>query len=156
MASLKERLQTDLRDAMKARDDVRRRTIRMVLTAVSTEEVSGDAARELSDTEVLDVLATQAKRRRESAEVFASNGRDDLAGKEREELRVLETYLPAQLGDDELRGIVDAAVAETGASSPKQMGLVVKTVLGKVGRQADGKRVAALVRERLTGAGADE
>lgn len=149
MASLKERLQADLRDAMKARDDVRRRTIRMVLTAVSTEEVSG-AARELSDDEVLDILATQAKRRRESAEVFASNGRDDLAEKEREELGVLEGYLPAQLSDDELRGIVDAAVAETGASSPKQMGLVVKTVLGKVGKQADGKRVAALVRERLT------
>ncbi|MBO0829125.1 MAG: GatB/YqeY domain-containing protein [Streptosporangiales bacterium] len=150
MASLKERLQTDLHDAMKARDDVRRRTIRMVLTAVSTEEVSGDAARELSDDEVLDVLATQAKRRRESAEVFAGNGRDDLAEKEREELGVLESYLPAQLGDDELRGLVDAAVAETGASSPKQLGLVVKTVLGKVGKQADGKRVAALVRERLT------
>lgn len=156
MASLKERLQGDLHDAMKARDDVRRRTIRMVLTAVTTEEVSGDAARELSDDEVLDVLATQAKRRRESAEVFASNGRDDLAEKERAELGVLETYLPAPLGDDELRGIVDAAVAETGATSPKQMGLVVRTVLGSVGKRADGKRVAALVRERLTSAGTGE
>lgn len=152
MAALKERLQGDLHEAMKARDDVRRRTIRMVLTAVSTEEVSGAAARELTDDEVLDVLATQAKRRRESAEVFASNGRDDLAEKERAELGVLEVYLPAQLGDDELRAVVDAAVAETGASSPKQMGLVVKAVLGRVGKQADGKRIAALVRDRLTSA----
>lgn len=150
MGSMKDRLQSDLHDAMKARDDVRRRTIRMVLTAVSTEEVAGDAARELTDDEVLDVLATQAKRRRESAEVFESNGRDDLAVKEREELGVLETYLPAQLDDDALRGLVDDAIAETGASSPKQMGQVVKTVLARAGKQADGKRVAALARERLT------
>ncbi|MQA79471.1 MAG: GatB/YqeY domain-containing protein [Streptosporangiales bacterium] len=152
MTSLKDRLQQDLTDAMRARDDVRRRTIRMALTAVTTAEVAGDSARRLSDEEVLALLATEAKRRRESADVYTQNGRDDLAEQERLELTVLENYLPSQLGDDELVAIVDEVIAETGASSPRQMGVVMKAVLGRVGKQADGGRVSAVVRDRLTGA----
>lgn len=150
MASLKEQLQNDLKDAMKARDDVRRGTIRMALTAISKEEVAGKSARQLSDDEVLAVLAAEAKRRRESADVFVQNGRDDLAEIERNELVVLETYLPSQLDDDELAAVVDEVIAETGAASPKQMGQVVKGVLAKVGSRADGKRVAALAKAKLT------
>lgn len=149
MASLKEQLQNDLKDAMRARDEVRRGTIRMALSAVSNEEVSGDSARQLSDDEVLAVLAAEAKRRRESAEVYVQNGRDDLAQRERDELAVLETYLPAQLDDDELATVVDEVIAETGASTPKQMGVVVKSVLARVGSRADGKRVAALAKQKL-------
>lgn len=150
MASLKEQLQNDLKDAMKARDDVRRGTIRMALTAISKEEVAGTSARQLSDDEVLAVLAAEAKRRRESADVYVQNGRDDLAEIERNELVVLETYLPSQLDDDELAAVVDEVIAETGAASPKQMGQVVKGVLAKVGSRADGKRVAALAKAKLT------
>lgn len=151
MASLKDRLQQDLTDAMRARDDVRRRTIRMALTAVSNAEVSGDSSRRLSDDEVLTLLATEAKRRRESADVYTRNGRDDLAEQELLELAVVEKYLPSQLGDDELTAIVDEVIAETGVSSPRQMGVVMKAVLGRVGKQADGGRVSAVVRSRLSG-----
>lgn len=149
MASLKDQLRNDLKDAMKARDDVRRGTIRMALTAISKEEVAGDSARELSDDEVLAVLAAEAKRRRESADVYTQNGRDDLAERERSELVVLETYLPSQLDDDELAAVVDEVINQTGADSPKQMGLVVKGVLAKVEGRADGKRVAALAKAKL-------
>lgn len=149
MAKLKEQLRNDLKDAMKARDDVRRGTIRMALTAISKEETAGEA-HELSDDEVLAVLSAEAKRRRESADLYVQNGRDDLAAVERDELAVLETYLPSQLDDAELERVVDEAITEAGADSPKQMGQVVKTVLAKVGNRADGKRVAALAKAKLT------
>lgn len=151
MAALKDRLQSDLRAAMKARDDVRRRTLRMVLTAVTTEEVAGEASRELTDDEVLTLIGREAKRRREAAEAFTGGGRADLAEREREEGVVLAAYLPAQLGDEELGAVVDQAITETGASSPRDMGAVMKAVLARVGSGAEGGRVAALVRSRLTG-----
>ena len=150
MASLKEQLKNDLKDAMKAHEEVRRDTIRMALTAINKEEVAGDAARELNDDEALAVIAAEAKRRRESADVYTQNGREDLAANELRELEVLETYLPAPLDDAELGALVDEVIAETGAESPKQMGVVVKTVLAKVGSRADGKRVAAMVKTKLT------
>lgn len=151
MAPLKEQLKQDLREAIKTRDEVARSTIRMALAAVSNEEVAGAASRELTDDEVRAVLSTEAKRRRESADVYAQNGRDDLAERERLELAVVERYLPAQVGDEELRAIVDEVIAETGATTPKQMGVVMKGVLGRVGERADGKRVAAVVKTKLTG-----
>ncbi|MQA05773.1 MAG: GatB/YqeY domain-containing protein [Streptosporangiales bacterium] len=151
MASLKEQLQQDLTAAIKARDEVSRSTIRMALTAVNTEEVAGAASRSLTDDEVLAVLAAEAKRRRESADVYTQNGRVELAERELVELEVLERYLPKQLGDDELGAVIDEVIAETGADSPKQMGAVMKAVLAKVGNQADGKRVSALVKAKLTG-----
>src|SRR5580700_9676109 len=115
MADLKDRLRGDLTAAMKARDEVRTRTLRMALTSVSKEEVAGSAARELTDDEVMKVLAKEAKRRREAAEAFAAAGRQEQAAAERAEGVILDGYLPAQLDDDELAALVAAAIEEIGA-----------------------------------------
>jgi uncharacterized protein len=151
MAAMKDRLRTDLTAAMKARDEVRVRTIRMALTSVTKEEVSGDSARELSDEEIVSVLTREAKRRREAAEAFAAAGRDQQAAAERAEGEVLQTYLPAQLSDAELGDLVAAAIEETGAGSMRAMGQVMKAVTPRVAGRADGARVAAEVRRRLAG-----
>lgn len=151
MTALKERLRSDLTAAMKARDGVRTRTLRMALTAVSREEVSGKAARELSDDEVVGVLTREAKRRREAADAFAAAGRDEQAAAERAEGAVLAGYLPAQLGDDEITALVTAAIEETGASGMVAMGQVMKAVTPRTAGRADGARVAAEVRRQLQG-----
>ena len=153
MNELKERLRADLNTAMRARDSVRLRTLRMVLTSITNEEVSGDTARELSDDEVVKILTREAKKRREAAEAFESAGRAEQAAAERAEGDVLAGYLPAQLTDDELTAIVSAAIAETGATGMPGMGMVMKTVTPRVAGRADGARVAAEVRRQLTGAG---
>jgi uncharacterized protein len=149
MAALKDRLRADLTAAMKARDEVRTRTLRMVLTTVSTEEVAGDTSRDLSDDEVLRLIAREARRRREAAEAFEAAGRGDQAAAERAEDRVLAEYLPAQLGDDELAAIVAEAIRETGASGMAAMGQVMKAVTPRVAGRAEGGRVAAEVRRAL-------
>jgi len=151
MAALKDRLRGDLTAAMKARDEVRTRTLRMALTSVAREEVAGASARELGDDEVIKVLAREAKRRREAAEAFASAGRDDQAAAERAEGAVLDAYLPAQLSDEEIAAIVAAAIDETGASGMTAMGQVMRVVTPRIAGRADGARVAAEVRRRLTG-----
>jgi len=151
MAALKERLRSDLTTAMKARDEVRTRTLRMALTAITNEEVAGKAARELSDEEVLKVLAREAKRRREAASAFDGAGRREQAAAERAEDAVLAGYLPAQLGDAELGALVAAAIAETGATGKAAMGQVMKVVTAKTAGLADGGRVAAEVRRQLAG-----
>jgi uncharacterized protein YqeY len=148
-ATLKSRLHADLNTAMKARDEVTTATLRMALTAITNEEVAGKAARELSDDEVLRVLTREGKKRREAAEAFDSAGRDELAARERAEGEVLERYLPAQLGDEELTELVRAAVAESGASSMREMGAVMKLVQPQVAGRADGKRVSDEVRRQL-------
>ena len=150
---LKQRLRTDLNAAMRARDQVRLRTLRMALTSITNEEVSGNAARELSDEEILKVLTREAKKRREAAEAFESAGRADQAAAERAEGDVLAGYLPAQLTDEELTGLVSAAIAETGAAGMPGMGKVMKVVTPQVAGRADGARVAAEVRRQLTSAG---
>jgi uncharacterized protein len=150
MTRLKERLRGDLTAAMKSRDEVRTRTLRMVLTSVTNAEVAGKAARDLTDGEVLRVLATEAKRRREAAEAFDAAGRLDQAAAERAEGDVLRGYLPAQLSDDEIAGIVSRVIAETGASGPAAMGQVMKAVTPLVAGRAEGGRVAAEVRRGLT------
>lgn len=150
MSELKERIRADLTASMKDRDEVRTRTLRMVLSEISKEEVSGAAARELDDDEVQRVLAREAKRRREAAEAFQGAGRADQAAAERAEGDVLATYLPAQLDDAELAGLVSAAIAETGATGPGAMGQVMKAVTPKVAGRAEGSRVAAEVRRQLT------
>ncbi len=150
MPALKSQLQADLNTAMKARDELTTATLRMALTAVTTEEVAGKAARELSDDEVLRVLAKEAKKRREAAEAFDGAARPELAERERAEGTVLDRYLPAQLGDDELAEIVRAAITESGASAPNQMGAVMKTVQPKIAGRADGKRVSDEVRRQLS------
>ena len=149
MNELKERLRADLTDAMRSRDQVRLRTLRMALTAITNEEVSGSATRELSDDDVLKVLTREAKKRREAAEAYEAAGRADQAEAERAEGEVLAGYLPAQLSDDELRGLVTAAVAETGATGLPGMGKVMKAVTPRVAGRADGARVAAEVRRQL-------
>jgi uncharacterized protein YqeY len=147
--SLKEQLQSDLTDAMRAKDDVVRATLRMVLTAVKDEEVAGKAARELSDDEVRTVVAREAKKRREAAEAFRSGGATDRADRELAEGAVLDRYLPTQLADDELTALVREVVAETGAQGPRAMGTVMKAVGPKVAGRAEGGRVAAEVRRQL-------
>jgi uncharacterized protein YqeY len=149
MSALKERLRVDLSAAMKARDDVRTRTLRMALTSVTNEEVAGKRARELSDDEIIKVLIREAKKRREAAEAFADAGRPEQAAAERAEGEVISGYLPAQLPDEELVGLVSAAIAETGAAGPRAMGQVMKVVRPKVGDRAEGGRVAAEVKRQL-------
>jgi uncharacterized protein len=151
MPTLKEQLRADLTAAMKARDETRTRTLRMALTSISNEEVSGDSARQLSDDEVLKILTRESKRRREAASAFDGAGRADQAAAERAEEAVLAAYLPAQLGDDELAALVAAAIAETGASGPAGIGQVMKAVTPKVAGRAEGSRVAAEVRSQLSG-----
>ncbi|MFI0354387.1 GatB/YqeY domain-containing protein [Actinomadura sp. 9N407] len=151
MSALKEKLETDLSTAMKARDELRLRTLRMVLTAVKNEEVSGKQSRELSDEDIVKVLAREAKKRREAATAFEEAGRTEQARAERDEGVVLDDYLPAQLGDEELVALVTAAIAETGAEGPRAMGQVMKVVNPKVAGRAEGGRVAAEVKRQLAG-----
>jgi uncharacterized protein len=148
---MKDRLRSDLTAAMKARDEVTVRTLRMALTSVTKEEVAGRSARELSDSEVVAVLTREAKRRREAADAFAAAGREQQAAAERAEGVVLDAYLPAQLTDDELGDLVAAAIEETGASGPRAMGQVMKVLTPRVAGRAEGARVAAEVRRRLGG-----
>jgi len=156
MAELKQRLRTDLTTAIKARDEPVMATLRMALAAISTEEVAGRAARELSDDEVLRVLTREAKKRREAAEAFAAAGRAELAEREQLEGEVLARYLPAQLDDAELSTIAGEAVDEVAAAvgerpGQRQMGQVMKLATAKVAGRADGSRVAKAVRKLLQG-----
>ena len=152
MAELKERLRADLNDAMRARDQVRMRTLRMALSSITNEEVAGASPRDLSDEEVVKVLAREARKRREAAEAFSAAGRAEQAAAERAEGEVLAGYLPAQLSDDELAALVSEAITETGASGMQGMGQVMKTLTPRVAGRADGARVAAEVRRRLSSA----
>ena len=144
---LREKIANDMRDAMKAREQIRVATLRMLMAAVKNTEV--EKLHELSDDEVLDVVAREAKRRRESIDAFKQGGRDDLVDKESGELAVLEAYLPEKLSDEELAKLVDEAIAETGASTPKQMGEVMKALMPKIHGRADGAQVSALVKGKL-------
>lgn len=156
MAELKDKLRADLSAAMKERNQSITGTLRMALSAIGTEEVSGKQARELDDEEVRKVLAKEAKKREESADAFESAGRADKAASERSEAEVLRGYLPAQLGDEELTALVREAIAgvaeELGEQpGPKQMGQVMKAANARVAGGAEGSRVAALVKAELTG-----
>ncbi len=152
MAELKERLRADLNAAMRARDQVRMRTLRMALTSITNEEVAGASARDLSDEDIVKVLIREARKRREAAEAFGAAGRDEQAAAERAEGEVLADYLPAQLTDDELTALVSSAIAETGASGMQGMGQVMKMLTPRVAGRADGARVAAEVRRHLSSA----
>jgi hypothetical protein len=148
VTELKEKLRADLTEAMRARDEVRKRTLRMALASIQNEETAG-TAHQLSDDDVLKVLAREAKKRREAAEAFDAAGRAESAADERAEGDVLAGYLPVQLSDDELAGLVTAAIAETGAAGMQAMGTVMKAVTPVVAGRADGKRVSAEVRRQL-------
>jgi uncharacterized protein YqeY len=150
MAELKNRLRADLATSMKARDQVRTRTLRMALTSVTNEEVSGTQARELTDAEVVKVLTREAKKRRDAAEAFEAAGREDRAATERAEGEVLASYLPVQLSDEDLAAIVTAAIGQSGATGMSAMGQVMKVVQPQVAGRAEGGRVAAEVRRQLS------
>lgn len=154
MTGLKARLRTDLTTAMKSRDNTTVATLRMALAAISTEEVAGDAAHELSDEQIQKVLARELRKRKEAAEAFTTAGRADQAAAERAEADVLAGYLPEQLGDDELTELVTQAVAEVTEQlgerpGMRQMGQVMKAATAKVAGRAEGARVAAAVKSAL-------
>jgi uncharacterized protein len=149
MSALKDRLETDLRTAMKARDELLTATLRMALTAVRNAEVAGEQARDLDDEEVQAVLTKEAKKRRDAATAFADAGRAERADRERAEEEVLIGYLPAQLSDEELSGIVAQALAGVDATGKSAMGQAMKAAQAAVAGRAEGGRVAAEVRRQL-------
>ena len=154
MAELKDKLRADLTASMKAQDKLRTATLRMLLSAVQAEEVSGKASKELSDDDVLKVLARESKKRGEAAEIYTQNGRGELAANEHAEARIIDEYLPTQLNDAEVADVVDsaiAAVAEENGEAPgmRQMGQVMKVATAIAAGKADGSRLSAAVKARL-------
>ena len=146
---LKEKLQSDLTDAIRARDEVKRGTVRMLLAAITTEEVAGKAARVLNDAEIITVLSREAKKRREAVEAYTQAKRDDLANKEKAEAAVIALYLPEQLSEDQLKQMITEAIAKTNAAGPAGMGLVMKELQPKIAGKADGGLVSTLVKAAL-------
>ena len=148
--STMERIQKDLTDAMKAKDELRLSVLRMVKSALKNKEI--EKIRPLDEAESIQVLQTLLKQRRESVEMFTKGGRNDLAEKESAEIAILEAYLPAAASDEDMNKAIDAAIAETGANSPKQMGAVVKAAKAKLeGKTVDGKLLSDRIRAKLGG-----
>ena len=146
---LKEKLQADLTDAIRSRNEVVSGTVRMLLAAITNEEVAGKAAKVLTDAEIITVLSREAKKRREAVEAYTQAKRDDLAGKEKAEAAVIANYLPEQLSEAEIKKLIQAAIAETGAKGPAGMGLVMKVLQPKIAGKADGGVVSGLVKAAL-------
>jgi uncharacterized protein YqeY len=146
---LKERLQGDLTESIRSRDELRSGTIRMVLTAITNEEVSGKSARVLTDAEIITVLSREAKKRREASEAYEAAARPDRAAAEKLEGEVIAQYLPAQLSESEIKEMIAAAIAESGAAGPASMGLVMKIISPRIAGKADGGTVSALVKAAL-------
>ena len=147
---LKEKLQSDLTDAIRSKDGVKSGTIRMLLAAITNEEVAGKSAKVLSDAEVITVLSREAKKRREAVEAYTNAKRDDLANKEKEEAAVIALYLPEQLSEADIMKLITDAIAETNASGPSGMGLVMKVLQPKIAGKADGGLVSSLVKAALS------
>jgi len=147
--SLKEKLQSDLTESMRNRDEIRSSTLRMILTAIKNEEVSGKEARDLSDSELIIVLSRESKKRREAAEAFDQAGVKDRADTERAEGVIIAEYLPKQLSEAEVKDLIASAIKETGANAPAQMGLVMKSLQPKIAGKADGALVSSLVKAAL-------
>ena len=148
---LRERLDADLKVAMKAKDELKLSVVRMLKSAVKYREVEGEKAVTLDEAGILQVVATEIKRRRDSVEQYRAGGREDLARKEEAEIAILQGWLPAQLSEAELRAKVDEVVARLGAKGPKDMGAVMKALLKEVQGRAEGKAVSDLVKQRLAG-----
>ena len=146
---LKEKLQADLTDAIRARDEVKSGTVRMLLTAITNEEVAGKTAKVLNDAEIITVLARESKKRREAVDAYTEAKRDDLANKEKAEGVIIAQYLPEQLSEAELKKMIADAIAETNAAGPAGMGLVMKVLQPKIAGKADGGLVSALVKASL-------
>lgn len=155
MGTLKDKLRTDLTASIKARDQVRSSTLRMVLTSITNAEVAGKESRELTDEDVLGVLSSESKKRREAAEAFADAGRTEQAAKERSEAAVIAEYLPEQLTEEEVTALVTATIDELGVREDgmKAMGRVMGVLTPKTKGRADGGVVAAVVRRQLAGSG---
>ena len=149
MQDPREKMQADLKDAMRARDRRRTGVIRMALNAIKQEEI--DSQKTLSAEDATAILLREAKKRRESIAEAEKAGRDDLAEAEKAELAILESYLPQQLSPDAIREMARQAIAETGATTPKDMGQVMRVLMPRVKGQADGKVVNQIVRELLSG-----
>jgi uncharacterized protein YqeY len=151
VSDLKDRLRTDLTSAIKARDSLRSSTLRMVLTAITNAEVAGKEQRQLSDDDVVGVLSTEAKKRREAADAFEEAGRADSAAKERSEAEVITEYLPTQLSNEEIRGLVASTIASLGVAEDgmRALGKVMGALQPQVKGRADGATVAAEVRRQL-------
>ncbi|HYG67527.1 MAG TPA: GatB/YqeY domain-containing protein [Anaeromyxobacteraceae bacterium] len=147
--ALKERLDADLKSAMRDKDALKLSVIRMLKSAIKYREI--EVMKPLDDAGVITVLSSEIKRRRDSVEQYRAGNRQDLVEKEEAEIAILQGYLPAQLSEDELRAKVDAAIASTGAKGPKDMGAVMKALLPEVQGRADGKVVSELVKSRLSG-----
>jgi uncharacterized protein YqeY len=147
--TLRERLDADLKEAMRAKDQLRLDVVRAVKSAVKYREVEGDKAVVLDEPAILQVVGTEIKKRRDAAEQFRAAHREELAAKEEAELVLLQAYLPAQLSPEELARKVDEAIARTGAKGPRDMGAVMKALLPEVQGKADGKAVSELVKQRL-------
>ena len=146
---LKEKLQSDLTDAIRSQDSVKSGTIRMLLAAITNEEVAGKAAKVLTDAEVITVLSREAKKRREAFEAYTNAKRDDLAKKEKAESVVIALYLPEQLSEADIKKLIADAIAETNAAGPVGMGLVMKVLQPKIAGKADGGVVSSLVKDAL-------
>ena len=146
--SLSQQLNEAMKEAMRAKDSLRLNTIRQIRTSVKNKEI--DERRELDDQEIIGVISTLVKQRKESAQLYREGGRPDLAVKEEQEMAVLQEFLPAQLGEEEIRSIIEEAVTETGAASMKDMGKVMKVVTGRTLGRADGRLVSDLVKVRLS------
>ena len=149
--SIKERLQLDLTEAIRSRDELTSGTIRMVLTAITMEEVAGKEARVISDAEIITVLSREAKKRREASEAFAAGGRQDRSELESKEGEVIARYLPAQLSEPEINQLIADAITESGATGAAGVGLVMKIISPKIAGKADGGTVSSLVKAALTG-----
>ena len=147
---LKEKLQSDLTDAIRARDEVKSGTVRMLLSAITNEEVAGKAAKVLSDAEVITVLSREAKKRREAVEAYTNAKRDDLANKEKDEAAIITLYLPEQLSEADIKQLISEAIAQTNAVGPAGMGLVMKVLQPKIAGKADGGLVSSLVKAALS------
>ncbi|MBN2225504.1 MAG: GatB/YqeY domain-containing protein [Deltaproteobacteria bacterium] len=148
MPSLKDRLDTDLKEAQKARDTIRVSVIRMLKTAIKNREV--EKIGELTEQELLQAVNSQIKARLEAVEGFRKGGREEAAKKEEAEMVILKAYLPEQLTKEEIESLIDKAIAETGAAGPRDMGKVMKALMSDVTGKADGKLVSELVKEKLS------
>ena len=146
---LKEKLQADLTEAIRGRDEVKSGTIRMLLSAITNEEVAGKTAKVLTDVEIITVLSRETKKRREAVEAFTAAKRDDLADKEKAEGVIIAQYLPEQLSEAEIKKMIADAITETNAAGPAGMGLVMKVLQPKIAGKADGGVVSGLVKAAL-------
>lgn len=148
--SLKEQLANDLADALRQGDDIRKSTIRMLMAAINTQEVAGSERRELSDADLLGVVARQVKQRRESIEEFKKAGRQDLAEKEAAEMQVLQAYMPEQAGREEIESEARRVIGEVGATGPQDKGKVMQAIMPRLAGRADGRDINEIVTQLLS------